>query len=202
MSGHRHAAAAAFSVLLDIPNITRLVQRGRDPELARYTLELADGRTIKIGTIKILWSQAELSKVLAVTVGCVPLSVDAKEWRGAIRALIIHCTDVEETPNETFEATVMDWVRAYSQRASSDRDGAAPTGLPFTDSGDLYITANGLAKYVRREYSEQVKLHDLRQALRDNQFEQDTVHYSRKVGRGTKRSSTSYYRASIDAIDE
>lgn len=197
----RELAASSFSQLLDIPLISRLIQRGRDPDLARYTLELADGQTIRIGTSKILWSQAELGRVLMVAIGCVPITVSTKDWRNAIRALIVNCTDVEETPDETFEATVTEWVRAYSTRATTDRDGAAPNGQPFTDNGDLYITANSLAKYVRREYSEQLRLHDLRQALRDIGFEQATIHYARKTGKTTKRSSTSYYRIDQNTLD-
>ena len=198
----RELAASSFSQLLDIPLISRLIQRGRDPDLARYTLELADGRTIRIGTSKILWSQAELGRVLMVTIGCVPITVSTKDWRNAIRALTVHCTDVEETPNETFEATVAEWVAAYSSRATTDRDGAAPNGQPFTDAGDLHLTANSLAKYIRREYSEQIRLHDLRQALRDIGFVQTTVHYTRKPGRGpAKRSSTSYYKISHNTLD-
>lgn len=202
-SPNRLRAAQAFSALLELPTIERLVQRGRDPVEARYTLHLADGRTVRIGTIKVLWSQAELSKVLAVALGIVPFQVDAKDWRAAIRALINHCTDVEETPGETFEATVLEWVRAYTTRASSDREGAPPAGDPFTDGGKLYITASALAKFVRREYGEQVKLYDLRVALRDNGFEQETVHYTKNTaGRGAaKRSSTSYYMAPLDVVD-
>lgn len=202
-SPHRQTAAQAFSTLLELPAIDRLVQRGRDPQQARYTLHFADGSTVRIGTIQILWSQTELSKVLAVTIGRVPFAVDAKDWRAAIRALINHCTDVEETPGETFEATVAEWVRAYSSRASSDRDGAAPGGDPFTDAGKLYVTASSLAKFVRREYGEQVKLYDLRVALRDNGFEQETVHYTKNTaGRGApKRSSTSYYSAPMRLVD-
>lgn len=203
MTAKRATAAELVTTLLDIPAIRRLVQRGRDPEVARYTLEFADGRAVRIGTIKILWSQAELAKVLAVSIGCVPAPVRNEDWRNGIRALILHCTDVEETPGETFEATVLEWVRAYSSRASSDREGAAPNGEPFNDSGSgkLYITAGNLARYVRREYNEPVKLYDLRQALRDNGFEQATVHWERNVGRGKKRSSTSYYTAALTAIE-
>lgn len=197
----RVVAARLFSELLGIPLIERLIQRGRDPEVARYTLLFADGATVRIGTIKVLWSQSELAKVLAVTIGCVPTPVGRNDWLKAISGLIRCCTDVEETPDETFEATALEWVRAYSARASSDREGAAPNGEPFHDDGKLHITAGNLARYVRREYNEPVKLHDLRQALRDNGFEQVTVHWERNVGRGKKRSSTSYYSAPLSTID-
>jgi hypothetical protein len=205
MSASRQRAAELFSILLEIPQISHLVQRGRDPEQARYTLVFADGRAVRIGTIKILWSQAEMGKVLAVTLGCVPLSVDAKDWRNAIRAIIVHCTDVEETPDETFEATVADWVRAYANRTatSRDREGAAPSGEPFLEEGKLFITANSLAKFIRRDYSEQIKLYELRSALRDIGFQQETVHWRRATaGRAkSKSSSTSYYSVDQDTID-
>lgn len=197
-------ALGAFADLLHLPPLAGLAQRGRDPETARYTLALQDGRTVRIGTIKILWSQAELARVLAVTLGIVPPSIKADDWRNAIAALIRHVVDVEETPGETFEDAVREWAIAYGHQATTDRDGAARRGDPFHDDGDIHLTAGGLARYIRREYSEQVRLADLRQALVDVGFERITIRYDRNpkgTGDERKRSSTSYYRLALIDLD-
>lgn len=199
MSDRRAATLEAFATLLGLPPLARLAQRGRDPESARYTLELADGRSVRIGTIRVLWSQTELARVLAVTLGCVPPVLDRESWRNAIGALIAHAVDVDEAPGERFEDAVREWLLVYAEHATGDREGAAPRGLPFCDdAGVLHVAANALARYIRREFSEQVKLTELRQALADLGFERCNVSYAKRGG----RSSTSYYRLELDALAE
>lgn len=195
---HRTETLAMFATLSGLGGIDRLIQRGRDPQTARFSLQMTDGRVVHVGTIATLWSQSELGKACAVALGIVPKPIKASDWRSAIGALIAYATDVIETPGESFEDTVHDWVTRYSARVATtnDRDGAAAIGAPFVDDGDLHISANELARYVRREYSEQVKLTELRQALTDLDFERVTVNYSR----GKKRSSTSYYRLPIERL--
>jgi hypothetical protein len=190
----------AFAELTKIEDINRVVQRGRDPQTARYTFEFTDGREIRIGTINTLWSQTELGKVFAVTIGQVILPCKPNDWRTAIAALIAHATDVIETPDETYEATVLDWLKRYAAHATTDRDGAATNGAPYIDDARLHVSASDLARYVRREYSEQVKLHELRQALADLGFERVTIHYVRGTTDNPVRSSTSYYQAPLTAI--
>lgn len=199
----RQRALAAFASLVDLPPLARLTQRGRDPLNARYTLELADGRELRVGTIKTLWSQTEFYKVVAVTLGMVPYGVEQADWRKGIRALINHGTEVIETPGEAFEDTVRDWISAYAGHASSaDRDGAAASGAPFIEEGLLHIHAGGLARFVRRELIEQVKLPELYQGLRDLGFERRVIHYVRdQRNSSTTRTTASYYRAPLATLD-
>jgi hypothetical protein len=194
----RHQALEAFGQLTGVTGISRLVQRGRDPQTARFTLELDDGREVRIGTIDNLWSQTQLAKVVAVTMSSVLMPCEAKDWRIAIGALIVHATDVEETPGETLEDAVADWLERYAGNATTDSDGAAATGAPFIEDGHLHVNASDLAKYIRREYTEQIKLHDIRQALADLGYERRAVNYVRGTGNNAKRSSTSYYRTLLD----
>jgi len=189
----------AFAVLLGLPELKGLTQRGRDPETARFTLTLADGRSVRIGTIKVLRSQTELAGVLAVAVDCCPPAIERKDWHDAIAALLTHAKDVDETPGETFEAAVAEWTLRYADRATTDKDGAAPRGEPIRDGQTLYVTANGLARYIRREYSEQIKLHALRQAIVDLGGERCNVSYTKPGG---SRSSTSYYRIAVGDLDQ
>lgn len=187
----RAEALARFSRTTGAPEIKRIRQRGRDPETARFTLELADGPEVRVGTIKTLWSQVELAKALAVACGVVIQRLKPSDWQDVLAALIALAVDVEETPGERFEDTVLEWLGSYLAGAALevDKNGAAAQGLPYREDGQVYVSANGLAKYVRREYAEQVKLPELRTALSDLGFERRTVMYQ-KSGR---RSSTSYY---------
>jgi hypothetical protein len=195
----RAATLAAFATLLGLPPLARLGQRGRDPETARYTLTLADGRDVRIGTIRVLWSQTELARVLAVTVGCVPPVIDRDGWRNAIAALVANAVEVDEAPGERFEDTVREWLLVYAEHAGGDREGAAPRGLPFCDGGLLHVAASGLARFVRREFSEQVKLTELRQALADLGAERCNISYTKRDG---NRSSTSYYRVDVALLEQ
>lgn len=193
----RKATLQAFATLIDTPPIARLHQRGRSPETAQYTIEFADGRKVRVGTIMALWSQATLARVLAVSIGCVPPSIEPGDWRMAIAALIHHATDVEEAPGERFEDAVAEWLAAYSDGATSDREGAVAQGRPFTDEdGLLGISAQDFAKYVRREMHEQVKLHELRTALADLGFERVTLAF-KTGGKSSRRSTRSYYRGRL-----
>jgi len=201
MSEARAIALDAFATLLGLPQLAGLTQRGRDAETARFTLRFADGRQVRVGTIRTLRSQTELAGVLAVAVDCYPPPLERRDWHNAIGALLMHAKDVDEAPGETLEAAVAEWTLAYADRATCDRDGAALRGEPFRDAPagrHLYVTASGLARYIRREYSEQIKLQQLRQALVDLGGERTNVHYTKSGG---ARSTTSYYRLELQALE-
>jgi hypothetical protein len=201
-NGKRAIATGEFARMLDLDPITRLTQRGRDPQTAVYALEFSDGQVVRIGTIKVLWSQTEVHKVLAVALGKVPYSVEQRVWRKGIRAMVNFGCDIIETPGESFEDTVRDWVATYAQGASTDRNGAAGAGMPFIEEGKLHVQAQNFAKYVRRELLEQVKLSELYQALRDIGFERCNVNYVREGRKmSLHRTTASYYRAPLGALD-
>jgi hypothetical protein len=196
----RNDALHAFAEVIGLPQLDRVIQRGRDPQTARFSFILDGGTEIRIGTIDTLWSQAQLCKVLAVTAGVVPLPCKPNDWRTSIGGLVRHAVDVHETPDETFEETVRDWVKTYAQRATTDQAGAVPRREPFTRDNELYLTASSFAKYVRREYSELLRLPDLRQALADLGFHTTPISYDRPSGNGRDRSSVSYYHAPLTAL--
>jgi hypothetical protein len=194
----RDEALARFCHVAGIPQLTAITQRGRDPETARFTFHFADGQQVRIGTIKTLWSQAELAKVLAVTVGCVPEPVKAADWRTVLAVLIRDAVNIEEVTGEDFQDSVREWLERYlaGHGLEADHQGAAAHGLPHIHEGELYVTASHLAKYIRREYSENVTLVQLRTALTDLGLQRQTVMFN-KAG---KRSSTSYYVGPENAL--
>lgn len=197
----REEALAIFRDATGLEELQGVIQEGRNPDTAVYTLDFGPGQRVRLGNVDTLWSQATFAKRL-LPAGYGPESVKASEWRPIIQSLVLHAAEVRESPDDTYESTVLDWLRAYTSRASSDRDGAAPNGEPFIDGDTLHVTATDLARYVRREYSETVKLAELRQGLRDLGFEQHTVRYRISAGKNSHRSSsTSYYRASLSTLD-
>lgn len=193
----KRLALDLLSTRAEIGKIERIVQRGREPETARYTIEMADGRTVRVGTIRVLSSQAEMGKVLAVTIGCMPPPIEAKDWRLLVTAIVNHALEVDEAPGETFADTVRDWLADYAKDAGTDANGCCATRRPFVDDGWLHIHVADLARSIRRQYSASVKEGELRVALADLGFERVTMNYTR----GQKRSTTSYYRAPTDVLD-
>lgn len=198
MSDKRVITLAAFGELTGLTGIDRLVQRGRDPITARFTLEFTDGRSVRVGTIETLRSQTKLESVLMVAIDRGIAPVKAADWRSAIGALILHCKDVEETVGESFEETVREWLVAYTMRATKDRAGAVPTGSPFTEDGDLYISVAKFRVFIEREYGHPVKMHELWAALGDLGLGRETLNYLKPGG---KRSSASYYRGSLTIVE-
>lgn len=190
-------ALKRFSHLLGIPEVSRIVKRGRDPTTARFTIEMADGRQARIGTAKTLASQAELGRALFVAIDVYPDKVKAGDWHAMLRGLsTTGAIEVEEIQGERFEDTVSEALTDYldSTALDVDKDGAAAQGAPFRDNGHVHVSAQHLARYMRREHSEQVGLGDLRQALTDIGYERKTIMYRR----GKRPCSRSYYVADAE----
>lgn len=186
-----------LSRMLGMPDIAAIRQRGRDPQTAKFTIDLADGRSVRVGTINTLWSQAELGKVLSVAIGKVPARQKPGDWQDVLAGVFATVLEVEEVEGEAFEDAVAEWLGEYleSHAVSSDRSGACARSRPFREDGRVYVHAQDLRKYVIREFNEQVPLADLRQALVDLGYERETVWYQR----ANKRASKSYYVADDDA---
>lgn len=206
MNEARKTALESFGETTGVHDITRIVQRGRDPQTARFTLELHDGREIRLGGIDVLWSQAKLGQVLAVTVGQVPAVVKPVDWRDTVGALIAYATDVEERPEETFQETVRDWLQQYADTATHDYENAPGLREPFLREHDndgqcLHVHAGHFLKHVRRDHQENVTLNELRQALTDLGFASIKISWTvRGTGKNRKRNSTTYYRAPLQTI--
>lgn len=189
-----------FCTVTGLEPIARFTQRGLDRSVARFAVEFADGETVILGSIDVLWSQAEMTKTMLVAKGTALARVKPIDWQRLIAAIFADCIDVDAAYGESFADNVADWITRYAQTATSaidgDRDAAASRGLPFIEQNRLHVYAADLAKYIRREYSEQVKMNDLRLALSDLHYERVNVHYTaRATGR---RSTVSYYAGGTD----
>lgn len=182
-----------FALSSGLPRLQRIVQHGNDPDSVRYTMHFDAGREVRIPSAACLFSQAQLNLRLAAAMNRTIVGCKPAEWRERVGTLVEYGMEIQEQPGERFIDTVAEWIDAYCDRASSDADGAPALRAPFYDEdGTLHLVATELAKYVRRELSEQVERSALYEALSDLGYERVAVNYRPKVGR---RSTVSYYRA-------
>lgn len=197
----RAEAVELFNIVSGL-QVRRLVQRGRDPETARLTLEMSDGTIVKVGTFEKLLSRAQFDRVVAATVGQLTSPCTPAEWKGAVARLVRYATDVTETPDETLASRVDDWLDQYAAEARSDRDGAAKRREPFLDE-TLHVHAEHFTRWLKREYSEQIPAIDVRGALADLGYEPVRIQWTTTTGRGkTKtRKQARYMRAPTAAED-
>ncbi len=193
----RLRALTEFANATGLPPIRRLVQRGRESESATYTFEFEDGRRVRVGTIKVLWSQTELGKVLAVTIGHPLPPFRAGSWDMMRAKLLEKAVEVDETPGESFHDIVRDWLGKHCENAGGNRDGAMVARRPYFEGDEIRVHAVTLARDIRKQFAAAVKERELLGALADLGFERRTINYMR----GTKRSSASYYCAPVDVLD-
>lgn len=197
----RQQAIEAFAEFTSLPDVTRLTQRGRDPVTARFDLEFADGSIVSLGTCDILFSRTKVSRILAVTIGHMIPRCKPSDWEDAVGALIAHATDVTETLDDQLAQRVDDWLDQYARGALTDREGAAVLREPFTDSGQLHISADAFSRWLKRHYGEQLPPSDLRSALTDLGFTAARVDYTvQGTGKTRKRSTARYYVAPPDPV--
>lgn len=197
----RQRALHIFARFAGLPDLAAVRQRGRHPDQATFTLDLADGREIRVTSIKILRSQAQLGEVLNVTIGSGGPAATAKEWRQAIAVLFTSAITVEEVSGEAFADTVREWLAAYAdRRATTDRDGAVAAADPYLDDdGRLNVHVDGFSLWLRGRYGEAPTRAELWAALADLGFERHTVGFRRKDDR---RSTKSYYRLHADRLED
>lgn len=190
----RATVIQAFAASTGVPPFTRVLQRGREPATARFSLELTDGRIVHLGTVEALFSPTRFANAILVTTGYVLDQIKAADWRASLNAVVAHCVDVVETPDETLAERVADWLEQYSRGASSDKEGALSQRLPFVDASHLHVSAEHFRRWVGREYQETLTAHEIRTALADNGYHTVTISYD-ATGRGNtrQRTSTSYY---------
>lgn len=208
MNDDRKQTLEAFGADTGIHDVARVIQRGRTPEDATFILEFYDGSTVRIGPVDILWSQAKLAQVLLVTRGLVPAAVKPNDWRNTMAALIAFATDVEDQPDTTLEATVLDWLQQYAATATRDPDLAAGLRDPYIDRDPdhdtelLYIHPGSFLKHIKREHQDNITLGRLREALAQIGFDAHKVNYNvRGTGKTRQRTSVRYLRAPLTALD-
>lgn len=163
-------------------------QRGTGAD-ATYTLLFDTGEEIRVGDAGALLSQATLDKLLFPTGRALP-TIKRADWK-AVTVAMLAIREIIEVQGERFEDALAEWIEGYAAHATrTDRDGAIAARQPFIEDGRLHIFASGLAKYIRREYSEQVREPELRQGLAELGYVWAKLNYRKPDG---SRSSSGYY---------
>lgn len=201
-SDKRTQILEAFAGFCHLDDLQRVRQFGRDVRTARYSLELDDQRLLHVGTIDTFISRTKLENLLVVACGAYIDPMKPAEFRNMVLAVIRHATDVEEPAGEKLSDRLADWLDQYTRGATGDSQGAAPTRSPFREGDEIYVHADNLARWLRREHLEQVTVADLRAGLKDLGFSYARVTYNAAGSGATrKRTSTSYYHGKLPNAD-
>lgn len=179
-----------FSKIVGGPEIKELIQDGRDPDMARYTLVFANGEELGIGTPADLLSFDRFKTRYVALTQHLPPRRTPTEWDGVVRSLLT-AVQVREDDDSTREGQVASWVSAYlERRLSRDKDRACQVHDPFEKDEELFIPLASFVQWLRRAQGERVTSVDVKQLLHRVGFERRTVSYATK---DEKRSSRSYY---------
>lgn len=187
-----------FNKILGGPAVKELVQNGRDPDLARFHLVLADGREVPIGPVSSLIAQGRFRERFAVVTAHLPKLIKASRWDDIVQALLNAAT-IREEREDTKASLVIGWLDSYvDRRTSSDRDGACQAHDPFVAGDELFIALGPFNQWLRKVQGERIQPMDLKLMLEFAGFERRTVNYRKDDG---SKSSRSYFAGPADLVD-
>ncbi len=188
-----------FNVIVGGPTVKDLVQHGRDPDTARYNLELANGEIVRLGPVSNLLNMNKFQARFAVVTRHVLKDVKRPQWKAAIQALL-NAAKVEESVDDTPEGTVAEWLRRYlRERMTEDYEEAANQREPFQKDDHVYIFAENFAAFVRMHLRVTISSPDVKEMLRAAGFTRKTVAY--EDAKSKRRTTASYYFASIEVVE-
>ncbi len=187
-----------FNKILGGPAVKELVQNGRDPDLARFHLVLADGREVPIGPVSSLINQGRFRERFAVVTAHLPKLIKANRWDDVVQALLSAAT-IREEREDTKASLVIGWLDSYvDRRTSADKDGACQAHDPFVNGDELFIALGPFNQWLRKVQGERVASMDLKLQLEFAGFERRTVNYRRDDG---SKSSRSYFAGPVDLVE-
>lgn len=157
-SDTRDDALAYLSQVLRVP-VVGMRQSGTVTNEAKFSLLLADGRTIDVGTGTRLVSQTAFRTAWAVGTGVFLDAMPRKKWNKVCHALFA-VNEVVPIPEQQPLVQLADWIESYANEASLAVDDeqriadAIMRGDPFRRDGKLHIHAASLFHYVRIRLSD------------------------------------------------
>lgn len=197
------ATCVAFSEAVGYP-IKELVQDGRDPKTARFTIVLPNGEEVPLGGPDGLLSQTRFGEALMVVTGHVMDPVKRGSWNKAVRALM-RTRRVRESEDDTAAGQAAEWLHSYmSERAPKtnlDADEAADAAKrrePFLRDDTIHIYAASFGTYIRTALRINIGDPDVKAMLRAAGFERQAYAYRRK---GEKAKTASYYVAPREVME-
>lgn len=190
--GDPDVTIGAFNRLLGGPTVKEIIQDGRDPDTATFTLMLASGDPVRLGSGTNLLKIERFQERFMVVTGYVIPTVKRADWHRVVQALMT-ARVLRESTDDTPEGVVLEWLRRYlHERVSNDPIEAPRQRAPFRRDGYVYVVGDRLGDFVRSALRIRVTDPAVRDMLRHAGFERRTVAYETESGR---RTSASYYAA-------
>lgn len=138
------------------PTITRLVQHGRDPDTATFTLWLEHPDTDRLTlTLDQLMSRPAVNKQVLARLTVTAKPMKAADWQEIIATCIRQAVE-HATSSDDPDLQAADWVRRYldhegAQKLDGDeRDTAIRGRQPWRDDTHIHLVADKLATFARQ----------------------------------------------------
>ncbi|WP_447983805.1 hypothetical protein [Nitrospira sp. Nam74] len=162
--------------------VTKVMAISGDP----ITYEMViHNRTIKIGLIENLLSFAKFRATFANATRKVLDKQKSKAWDKIVQYFLDVAEDVECGPEATEEGMFESWLRAYLNYRVLDADNQAEalqTHTPFQKNGHVYVTTEGLGRYIAGYFREKVDPRQLAKRLTKAGGHGERLHFKTKGG--------------------
>ena len=180
------------------------LQYGREPATATYSLRLAGGRVVPVGSVCDVLGWRAVRAALYVATGHVLRKFTDPQWSGVCRILasvVELVTDVEHSEMDTFR----DWLDRYlSAQALNDdeltpeqRDNLIVQSHPFAEGGEVFVNVGHLRAFVKAVIGQQTSDRDLARYLRQLGYDSQRFH----VRHGGHQSKPRYWHGPAPELD-
>ena len=193
---------ARIGRVLDLP-VARVIQFGAGDE-AVFSLVLAGGDEITLGTAAVLDSQKAMRAKLIPVARTIPQRLKAAGWDTFLREFLSVVEIVENSESgraALFAAMLTDYLVAKSsilRDTVADWTRAITTGDPFVRDGRLYLSSTNVEAWAKFHYTRRVESRDLWVDLCSWGF----VNTSEAARIGGRKIGRRYWSAPIDDLTE
>ncbi|MDE2102615.1 MAG: hypothetical protein KGL39_35545, partial [Patescibacteria group bacterium] len=179
--------------------VARWLQFGEEEPI--YTLVLADGRAVRIGSAHdVINGDAKFRAGILAACRVMMPPVPRKLWARVCQALT-KIVEVDASPDSTEVVAVRSLLELYLERELShherNRDIACAERIPWIEDGEINLSIESLLQWVARHRPEKWRRRDLLNALKSAGFRYRVVAYSLSEHR---RSSRSVWAASMEKL--
>lgn len=193
---------AAVSKLLGF-EVSRWIQRGREPRRAEYSLVLPGGREVLIGNSAAFLKPSTFRHSILDALSIVMPMYKAGKWTTICKALTLGVEIVEN--DELYrDIQVTDWLRQYTagglQYVDKNWSLALPQCDPFIVDGLLHVHVGTFHKFIRLSLYEQISKTDLYGYLGTVGF--DRVQKTARIEDIENPVSRSYFAGPAGVLDD
>lgn len=201
-AGERERRVDQLRHILRIP-IARWIQRSTEPGEETYSLVLADGRSIPIGSAEVVCSQTKFRQRVYAATGAY-LTVPKNRWADVCKALA-SIREVEELEESGRRGKARGWLDAYLPDVAIHRDedwaDAMRHSEPFVEEGHIHVNVEHLQRFLRQTQGKSIPDRVIWDAMRELGFERVQRTARVLVGRKSSRPIfRRYWRAPLSAV--